>query len=147
MGVTFQKEKFVDVMGELPELLVRHHHEVSRDGAVPLNFNFKKYIALENLGMYHVMTVRADGKLVGYGLCLLNESLHDQKIWGYCNLYLAEENRSPWLFLKLARKVDEMVKGLGAIGNHMGTHPKKDISVLYERLGYTLEEMIFFKSY
>lgn len=147
MTVVFKKEKFSDICEELPPLLVAHHHEVSRAEAAPLDFNFKKYIALENLGMYHVLTARDEGNLIGYGLCLLNESLHDQKIWGYCNLYLTDGHKSPWLFIKLARAVDDMVKSLGAAGNHMGTHPKKDISTLYERLGYTLEEMIYFKPY
>lgn len=104
-------------------------------------------MALEQHGMYHVITVRDGGKLVGYGLCLLNESLHDGKVWGHCNLYLDPDHKSGWLFVKLGRVVDEMMKLLGAVGNNFGTHPTKDIAVLYKRLGYTLEEMMYSKIY
>lgn len=145
---SFRKEKLEDIILELPELLLRHYAAVEPDDAPPPSFNFKKYLALEKAGMYHVATARDDsGKLIGYGLCMLVEHIYTMKPQGYCDVFMNSEDILGWDVVKLCRFVDSMMEDLGAFGNIFATRPKKDISVIYKRLGYTLFETVYGKYY
>lgn len=78
MAVTLQKEMFRALMPELPPLLYDEWFEATGgdESRQKLSPAWDKFIQMEMLGILHVVTARADGKLVGYIFNVVHPHLH-----------------------------------------------------------------------
>ena len=66
MALTYQKEKFADIMPELPELFYENWAE-NEDTELPLDIDWLKLLQVEAMGILHILTVRdEEKKLIGY---------------------------------------------------------------------------------
>jgi hypothetical protein len=67
MSITYQVEKPSVVLPEMVPFFAAHWQEIAMNrDRVPLDVDYDKYLALGEAGRLHVVTVREDGKLVGY---------------------------------------------------------------------------------
>jgi hypothetical protein len=75
--ITYQVESYADAFPEIEPYLVAHWHEVAlhRD-EIPLAMDKPAYQKLDAEGQLHILTVRADGKVVGYHVSLIRPHLH-----------------------------------------------------------------------
>jgi hypothetical protein len=66
MALTYQKEKFADIMPELPELFYENWSE-NEDTELPLDIDWLRLLQTEAMGILHILTARDENKkLVGY---------------------------------------------------------------------------------
>lgn len=155
--ITFQKEPFSALFDELSDVIYPHWEEVALDKEViPLNPDWEKYFRLEREGALHVLTVRDDGKLVGYYYGLIAGHLHyAQSLTAHTDIfYLAPEYRLGYTAVRLFSEAEKMLRRLGVqkwyIGHkvHSTVHGRKktlDMEPLFTRLGFKFIEKHYAK--
>src|ERR1039458_3156 len=73
---TFQTESVERWEAEAKDLIYAHWQELGMDLDLEIAPDFGKMKMLEDLGMFKVITVREDMKLVGYLLAIVSKHLH-----------------------------------------------------------------------
>lgn len=74
---TAQVQKFADIQHEIAEILPVHYDELALNKEhVPLDFDYDKYLTLEEHGGLFVVTVRLYNELIGYYLGFIAPELH-----------------------------------------------------------------------
>ena len=147
MKLSYQKESFVKIMSELPPLFLRHYEEVQEDKTFPLEPSWVGYTAMEVQGQLHVLTVRAESKLVGYLFAITVPHLHyaSKGISLTDMFYILPEYRTFWSGVTLFRKGEEMVREVGVHKSFIVTKRHLPISIILKRLGYKFVELIHAK--
>lgn len=143
MALDIDRERFSDVMPELPELFVQHYYELAPDRDFsPLAPNWDKYLALEKAGTLHTLTVRSEGKLVGYAFLMCAYGLH------FCStpmawvdvMYLKPECRKGFAGVNIIKSIVHLARALGVKRLYIVTKAYHDLGKVFSRMGFTLEE-------
>lgn len=148
MKITFQKEPFTGLIPELPELWGRHWDEVALDKeAVPLAPDWAGYTELERVGMLHIMTARADGKLIGYYFAIVRPHLHYRHtLHAFSDIFIIlPEYRRGLAGYQLFRETEKMLKALGVRKTYVVTKVHIPLKMLMKRLGYRFIERVYSK--
>lgn len=146
--VTYQVESIENVWEEAQELLVSHYEEIAwRKDKIELNPDFDKYMLLNEGGYIHCVTMRDDGRLVGYCVTIADANLHYKTTMFAKNdiIYIEPEYREKKYGLGLMQYMEaEMRKhGVAVIAMHMKIYaPFKG---LLEALGYEPVEIEYLK--
>ena len=146
--ISYRVEEYEDILEELLELYPLHYNEVAMDKKeIPLDPDIDAYIALQNTGVLHILTVRDDEKLVGYHKSFICNHIHfnSTKV-AYTDLYfLLPEYRKGFIGINLFKILEGKMKELGVKKIYTMTKVKKDNSALFNRLGYTKAEYAYTK--
>lgn len=137
--LTAQVEPFPPFLEEVQPLLPRHYEELSlHKGRFPLNPQFEEYLRRDALGMVMVVTLRAQGELVGYFVGFIAPGLHykDCLTLTLDIFWLAPEHRGNMGGVKLFKAVEAEAKRRGVAMLMMGSKNHKDTSGLFQRLGF-----------
>lgn len=143
--VTYQKELFLAIMPELPELFQQEYEEAVEDKERhKLNPAWKRYVELELAGVLHVLTARADARLVGYFINMLFPHLHfsDLLCASSDTFYILPEHRGH-VGLKLFRENELMLKKLNV--RKVIIIAEQPLEQIMKRLKYKASGGIFFK--
>lgn len=144
---TFQLESVEEWASEAKDLIYAHWQELGMDLDLEIAPDFAKMKALEDLGMFHVITVRDDGRLVGYLLALVSQHFHYRTsppmliVDAY---YVSPECRSG-AGVKLVRFTESFAHRLGAIKIYFSCKVHRDHTRLFQALGYQLSDYAFVK--
>jgi hypothetical protein len=144
---TFQVESVEDWASDSKDLVYAHWQELGLDLDLEIAPDYGKMQILEGLGMFKVITVREDGRLVGYLLAVVNTHLHyrnSPKVLIVDAYYVSPECRSG-TGVKLVRFTEELAKQLGTIKIYFSCKVHKDHSKLFNALGYRLSDFAFTK--
>ncbi len=114
---------------------------------IPLAPDFDRYYAYDIQGVLRVLTVRVEGRLVGYVFLLFGPHLHYVTTpWGHGEMfYLDPLYRQGWTGVKLFK---ELMRGAEGMGAKMLTVPVKlhfmngRVIKLLERLGFKQVEVV-----
>lgn len=145
MSLVFKKERFVDIMPELPALFVAHDQEVHGEPeALPLNPDWRGYAVSEERGVLHIVTARAEGKLVGYVFCFISKSLQtSQRVSAVDLLYLTPEHRKGRNGENLMDEAEKMSRALGAKKIYYFEHGTDRLGPLFIRHGAKRTETVY----
>jgi len=129
-------------------ILRKHYEEVAMyQDKVPLSPDYERYYKLEELGIFHIVTVRDGGKLVGYFLSMITPNLHYSDTLYAVNdiLYLDCEYRDAGVGYRMFKFAEDRLKELGVsvIAIHMKTALPFDS--LCESLNYDYAERNYTK--
>jgi hypothetical protein len=144
---TFQVESVEDWASESKDLVYAHWQELGLDLDLEIAPDYGKMQILEGLGMFKVITVREDDRLVGYLLAVVNTHLHyrnSPKVLIVDAYYVSPECRSG-TGVKLVRFTEAVAKQLGTIKIYFSCKVHKDHSKLFNALGYRLSDYAFTK--
>jgi hypothetical protein len=146
--LSYQKELFIDLMPELPEIFYKHWQDIALDkDKIPLNPAWNEYMRVEANGMLHICTARDEGRLIGYVFTLVHPHLHyKQSLTAYTDLmYLRREYTKGFGIFRYAgliRHSEKMLRDLGVQKRYLMTKVYHDLTPLFERLGYRFIEKI-----
>ena len=143
----FQIEPVEDWASEAKDLIYAHWQELGLDLDLEIAPDFQKMAKLEEMGMFKVITVRDDGRMVGYLLAVVSTHLHyrnSPKMLIVDAYYIAPECTSG-TGVKLVRFTEDVAHRLGAIKIYFSCKVHKDHSRLFEALGYRLSDYAFTK--
>jgi hypothetical protein len=150
MTISFQVESWSQCKEEASALWPEHYQEVGigRQFGFKLDPDFARLARYESLGILHIVTVRLDGKLVGYHASLVDTLLHYRTILvGNSDLYwLRPDLRLGRVALRLFQKVEESLRARGVKLLFDGTKLELDRGELFQYLGYKEHERRFVKS-
>ena len=144
---TFQVESVEKWAAESKDLVYAHWQELGLDLDLEIAPDFDKMRQLEHLGMFKVITVREDGRLVGYLLAVTTTHLHyrtSAKMLIVDAYYVAPECRSG-TGVKLVRFTGKLAHEIGAIKIYFSCKVHRDHSQLFLKMGYRLSDFAFTK--
>jgi len=141
-------EQFSQVIEEAKPLLYRHWEEIALDrDRVPLEPDWARYASLEAMGALSVVTMRERGRLVGYSCMIVQPGLHYRScLEARMDIFwLAPEVRGRMGGVRLFRAVEKELQRRGVKRIYAGSKLHKDVSVLFQKLGYMPVERWFSK--
>ena len=105
---TYCVETLAQTRTEIESLLPLHWAEIARDKEDPrfaLSPDWDAYRALESIGQFWMMTVRVDGRLVGYLIGFVRRQLHYKNSLSFISdiFYLLPEHRRGRIGILAAR--------------------------------------------
>lgn len=148
MAITYQLETLHQFLGDMANLCELHWDEIALDKhKVPLDPDIQTFQMLENAGQLVIVTVRDDGKLIGYHFSLVRPHLHYKtSMTAYVDMYfLHPDYRGGLVGFKMFKFVEVVLKERGVDRIYSGTKLHKDMGRLFERLGYNETERLFVK--
>lgn len=144
MTTVYQKERFEDIMGELPELFYAHNEEFP-DPDVPMDVDWLKFIKVENGNVLHIMTARKDGKLTGYIFVHLTSTSHHKstKLAASDLIYVMPRPNRGLILRRLIKETEKMVRDLDAKKLYLIARAGTPTAKLLRAMGYALTEEIY----
>lgn len=142
---TFQVEPVAVWEVESAPLVYAHWQELGLDLDLEIAPDFEKMKVIENIGMFKVITVRKDGRMVGYLLAIVSEHLHyrtSPKMLIVDAYYIAPDCRNG-TGIGLVQFTEALAKDLGCIKVYFSCKVHEDHSRLFLALGYRLSDYAF----
>lgn len=142
----FAQEGLFPFWNEAQELFKLHYQEIAQNkNAIKLEPDTDKYIAMFGLNCLRVYTARDNGKLIGYGVFVVDTHLH------YLNsltaesdlLYIHPDYRKGMDGYKLIKFCHAQLHGSGVQRIMWRMKPHRNFSKLIERLGGRLHELVY----
>lgn len=147
--ITFQQEKWLDCVDEMRLIWPEHWASLAlNQNEISLGVDEAKYAGGDAAGVLHLITARADGKLVGYYYGMLMSHLHykDAGLMCYTDVYyLQPQHRRGGAGARFLVAVMESLKAQGVVKLYMSTKVHQDNGALFERLGMKCSDRIFTK--
>lgn len=147
--ITIQLESLTrEILDEMDSLMDAHWEEVAvNQQKIKLKVDKDWYVLMQENGLYVYISVRDDGKLVGYLGYMLQAHPHymDNIFASMDVVFIDKAYRKGMLAVKLFKVAEQELKDLGVdvIYNRMKKlHP---LTSLFERLGYEEGEVAFIK--
>lgn len=151
--LTFQWERLPAIARELPPLFKRHYDEIAVDKErKPLEPDWPRYYDLALLNILHVLTARADGRLVGYVFTQVTTHLHYASV-RLCVLdmyWLDPLYRQGWNGVRMLRQaVEDMKKeGVQWMAAPVKEHFERErggVGIILKRLGFSVQDVVYTK--
>ncbi len=123
-----------------------HWAEIA-DQRIPLDVWYDCYDAMAKVGQLHIVTVRDSGLIVGYHWSIVRPHLHyKQSLTAYTDIYyLFPKYRKGMNGIKLFKFAEKTLKERGVQRMYTASKVKLDMSVVFERLGWSKTEVVYTK--
>ena len=147
-GVSIQEENFVECIPELKNYVQLHWEElgVTKDH-VPVSMDWDRYAETEHAGKLHTVTVRKDGKLIGYHVAFIGTHFHyKDTLHAHIDLYFIHpEYRVGRTGLRMFQFVEKCWKRMGVVRVVTSCKVHFDHHRLFEHMGYHCTDKVFMK--
>ncbi len=152
-AVTLQWERFGLIAKEFPVLFKQHWAEIAlNQDKIPLDPNWEQYFNFDLADVLNVLTVRANGVLVGYVFVLVFPHLHYcSTAWAQTDMFwLDPAYRQGWTGVKMFRETERHVKARGCKVLHVVVKlhfeaGRGTLGKVLQRLGYKAVETVWGK--
>lgn len=148
MSITYQKEKLVEILPEMIELIREHYEEIAwHKEKIKLNPDWGKYLELEEKDFLFILTVRKDTTLVGYAWFLVMPHLHHRDHIFAVNdvLFLKKEYRKGLTGVRLIKKAEQTLSQLNVSKVYITGKRDTVLCKILTKIGYEKEEENFSK--
>lgn len=150
LELTYQRERLEKLLvsGELLPLLCEHFNETDPDrGRTSVDVNWDYYLSADCSGRLIIFTARDGSALVGYVFTVVGPHHHKQGVLaGSITMYwLHPANRLGLAGYKLLRGNEDLLKQLGVQKVLATEMLGQETAVLFKRMGYTAEEVLYGK--
>lgn len=149
MAITYQEEQLKDILPEFDTLLRDHMEEISVTGKLGFEFkpDYPRYIKLQELGIFVVMTCRRDKELIGYIVFSMGAHIRylDCKLAKEDLYYIKPDSRFGRNGYKLFTESEKLLKQRGVNQIVISTKTYQDYSRIFESLNYEFFEKHFTK--
>lgn len=147
--VKFAVEDFNQIASELAPLFGQHWREAGLDqDSIKLAPDWERYALNQNQGLLHVVTVRSEGKLVGYYMAFILPHMHYREAgpMGYPDAYfILPEYRKGGAGAKLFAEMERTLWERGCSKIYTSTKVHLDRGEMLERMGYNLTDKVYTK--
>ena len=148
MSIAYQVEKLVKILPEVTELIREHWKEIAHNQEdIKLNPDWGRYLELDQQNIIKCITVRKEGKLIGYNFFLVMPHLHYRDHLFAVNdvLFLKKEYREGLVGVRLIKKGEEVLSLLGVSKMYISGKVDTLLVKLLPKIGYKKEEENFSK--
>lgn len=137
--ITFQKEKWLDCVEDMRPLWPVHFDELALNkDRVELGCDEEKFAQADASGYLHLVTVRDDGKMVGYYCGILMGHLHYKSsgLMCYTDAYfLLPEYRKGPIGIRFLTVVKRSLKEIGVVKFYISTKVHQNVGRLLQHIG------------
>lgn len=147
-SITYAVEEWADVRPEMEALFPTHWKEIALDqDQIKLAVDYDRYEQIAAAGAGHIVTVRADGKLVGYHVSLVATHPHYKNdLHGICDLFfILPEYRKGRIGIRMFQFVEETLKARGVVKMLASVKLHYDIGKVLSYLGWNEIERTYSK--
>jgi len=148
LSYTFQEEKFAPFFADGQSLFPLHHTELAlNQDKIKMDLDSERYQRLEDAGMLFVLTVRCEGKLVGYLVAFPMTHMHYKSagMMALTDMYFILPEHRKGIGAKLFTEFERRMKERGAVQIMTGCKRHQDHTRLLEALGWTNSDLTFLK--
>ncbi|MCA9339386.1 MAG: hypothetical protein KDA17_00570 [Candidatus Saccharibacteria bacterium] len=140
----FAVEDFTDAVPAMVDILKRNHEELSSFSKA-FDPDFRRYLYIDSQGCLSFISIRYEGEIVGYSLFFIDESIQQkgEKSATQSLLFIDKGHRG--IGLAFLRFCDDTFKKMGVNSIWRQSKEEKDVSAVYLRMGYELNEKVFLK--
>lgn len=147
---TFQEEKFAPFYAEADAngLFREHHKELAvNQDKIAMDLDPERYQKIEDAGMLFVLTVRDEGKLIGYLVAFPMAHLHYKSAGLMCltDMYWISPAHRRGVGAKLFIEFEKRMRARGAVQIMTGCKRHQDHTALLEALGWENTDLTFVK--
>jgi len=145
-----QHESLTSVKEDIKPLLEKHWEMVAlNQGKIRLNPDWKEYARLDAAGILRIFTARQEGKLVGYCVLLVSQSIHykDHKFASNGVVFVLPEYRSGATGYKLIKYAEDHCKADNVSLMMINTKVHIPFDSLMIGMGFDLIERIYSKCF
>ncbi len=140
----FATESFAKAKLDIRPLLEKHWKEVAHYQDIPLDVDWARYAALDEVGILKIFTARSDmGQLLGYAIFVVQTNMHYRKSLQAMQdvLFISEQHRG--FGRKFIEWCDDQLRddGVQAVYHHVKV--SHNFGPLLERMGYELIDRIY----
>jgi len=138
MEITYQVENYEEIIESAKPLFEKHYREIARNQEkIKLNPDYDLYKKMEDKDGLHIVTVRGDGKLIGYFVSFLAPHPHYQDHVMASNdiFYIDPIHRKGSVGSRMVKFALKSLKERGVSVVHTHTKIEHDISSFLERIG------------
>jgi hypothetical protein len=146
--LTFKRENWLEIRQNIFPIWKRHYDEIAGPNPLTLDPDWQKYDDYWFQGVLHIVGARNEmGELVGYLFSLIGPHLHYKSTrCAFLDLYWLEpQYRKGMNGVRLFREAEESLRALGVKKVFGQTKVWKDISVIFDRLGWKQAEITYTK--
>lgn len=146
--ITYQREEWHACLEEMEALWPLHWEEVAGDkDVIKLEPNYAMYDSLVSTGQLHLITARADGKLIGYHVSIVRPHLHYvNSLSAFTDMYFIHPDfRKGMVGVNIFRAAEKSLKQRGVQKMFTGTKLSLDMGRIFERLGWKETERLYTK--
>jgi GNAT superfamily N-acetyltransferase len=144
-GLTFQRERLIDLWDEVLPLLVEHKEEIAHYPDLALDVDYVTYEAQDAGGVMRAYTARLNGALVGYSAFFVRHNLHYKASLQAINdvLFVQAAHRHGRVGLQLIRfcEAELQREGVQVVFQHLKAASTQTCA-LFDRLGYETIDVI-----
>lgn len=147
-AIACQVERWRDVLAEMEPLFPLHWRELAvNQHAIKIDLDHEKYAALDDLGILHLVTARADGRLVGYAIAFLMPHPHYKSSgpMAMTDMYFLLPEFRHGAGVKLFRHFESSLRAKGIIQAITSCKRHQDHTRFLEALGWTWTDKTFVK--
>lgn len=148
----FQKETFVSLLPELPDVFQQHWEDIALDkNAIKLNPHYDEYLKIEQIGKLHCMVARDGEKLAGYFFAIVFPHLHyAHSLTAFSDIYyLKREYRRDFGIVArlrgLIRSTEQMLRDLHVQKVYITSKNYLDLTAVLAKEGYRFIETVHTK--
>lgn len=147
--IAFQKEKLSQIWHEIQPLWKLHWKEFAlHKDSIPLAPDEEKYLGSERAGVFHIVTARDEGELIGYSMFFVDKGLHYSTVKeALPDIYFVHPRYRERAFIvcRLIDETEKVQKELGVMRAYLSEKVHRPAGPVLERKGYTLAERIYVK--
>lgn len=146
MSLTYQLESWATYYRDCQPLWPEHYDEIAvQKDRMPMRPDVAAYQALEAAGRLQIVTVRDDGRMVGYILSVIRPHLHYADVLtGYEDAYfLSKSHRKGFTGVKLIKEAIRHMKAVGVQKCFFMTKVALDMGPIFERLGFDKTDIVY----
>lgn len=146
--IRYAVEEWASVRPEMEALFPLHWKEIALDQEhIKLAVDYDRYDAIAKSGAGHIVTVRADGKLIGYHVSIVMPHPHYKNdLHAVCDLFfLLPEYRKGRIGIRMFQVVEETLRARGAVKMLASVKLHYDIGKVLGYLGWTEIERTYSK--
>lgn len=147
MTITYQIESWTDYYRDCQELWIEHYNEIARDkDKMPMSPDIEAFKFLESRGQLQILTVRQDGKMIGYQLTIIRNHLHYAVLCGFEDSYfLKKDCRKGMAGVRMIKEAIKHMQIRGVKKVFFLTKAFLNRGKIFEYLGFTQSDIMYAK--
>ena len=144
----YKAEFIKDILHELEPLLEEHWEEVAwYKDKIKLKPDYSKYVQMQENNSLLCVTVRDEGKLIGYNINFLQYHPHySDHVYAINDIvFLLPEHRHGHIAKQMLESTEEILKHIGASVVTLHMKPDHTFVTLAEHCGFKRQEYVYSK--
>jgi hypothetical protein len=148
LKLSFSVERWRDFWPGLQKLQVRHWEELGLDrDRIPLGVDDIRFGVIDEQDLLHIVTVRAEGELIGYYMAVVMPHLHykDAGLMAFTDMYFILPEYRTGVGARMMSFVEHSLKERGVVKIYLSCKVHEDHSKLFEAMNYRKSDISFTK--